>query len=111
MMYLRPEATMTTLRTIAAGRAGTTLVVEFLLDAGSLGPLGHSARDAAAATAAADGEPVMAAYTREEVAGLLAEAGFGGADLFGAGRLRDRYLRGRPDLPLHAATVIAIATV
>jgi hypothetical protein len=28
-----------------------------------------------------------------------------------AGRLRDRYLRGRPDLPLHAATVIAVATV
>jgi hypothetical protein len=24
---------------------------------------------------------------------------------------RDRYLRGRPDLPLHAATFIAVATV
>jgi methyltransferase (TIGR00027 family) len=30
-MYLRPEATVAALRTIAAGRAGTTLVVEFLL--------------------------------------------------------------------------------
>jgi methyltransferase (TIGR00027 family) len=110
-MYLPPEATMATLRTIAAGRTGTTLVAEFLLDAAALDPLGHRARDAAAATVAAAGEPVLAAYTREEVAGLLAEAGFGAADLFDAGRLRDRYLRGRPDLPLHAATVIAVATV
>jgi hypothetical protein len=42
---------------------------------------------------------------------LDAAAGSGGAGLFGAGRLRDRYLRGRPDLPLYAATVIAVATV
>ena len=53
----------------------------------------------------------MATYTRDEAAGLLGEAGVSGIELFDASRLRDRYLRDRPDLPLPGATVIAIATV
>ena len=53
----------------------------------------------------------MATYTRGEAAGLLGEAGFGGIELSGASRLRDRYLRDRPDLPLPGTTVIAVATV
>jgi methyltransferase (TIGR00027 family) len=109
-MYLQPEATAAALRAIAAGRAGTTLVVNFLLPAGTLDALGHAVRDCTAATAAATGEPVMATYARDEAADLLGEAGFGGIELFDAGRLRDRYLRDRPDLPLPGTTLIAVAT-
>ncbi len=110
-MYLQPEATAATLRAIAAGRTGTTLVVNFLLADDTLDELGHAVRDSTAATVAAAGEPVVATYTRDEAAGLLEEAGFGGVELFDASRLRDRYLQGRPDLPLPATTLIAVATV
>lgn len=65
-MYLKPEATAAALRAIAAGRAGTTLVVNFLLADGTLDALGHSVRDCSAATVAATGEPVVATYTRDE---------------------------------------------
>ena len=98
------------MRAIAAGRTGTTLVVNFLLPAGALDALGHAVRDCTGATVAATGEPVVATYTPDEAAGLLSEAGFGRAELFDASRLRDRYLRNRPDLPLPGTTLIAVAT-
>jgi methyltransferase (TIGR00027 family) len=110
-MYLPREATMGTLRAIAAGHAGTTLIVNFLLDDAALDATQNVVRDAVATTTAAVGDPVLAAYTREEVAGLLARAGFGDVELLDASRMRDRYLRGRPDLPLRTPTLIAIATV
>jgi len=110
-MYLAPKATAAALRAIASGRTGTTLVVNFLLAAGTLDALGRAVRESTAAVVAADGEPVVATYSREEVAGLLTEAGFGGIELLDAGQLRDRYLRDRPDLLLPRTTVIAVATV
>ena len=110
-MYLQPEATAAALRAIAAERTGTTLVVNFLLPARTLDALGHAVRDCAAATVAATGEPVVATYTPDQAADLLGEAGFSGIELFDAGRLRDRYLRDRPDLPLPGTTLIAVATV
>ena len=110
-MYLAPEATAAALRAIASGRTGTTLVVNFLLAAGTLDALGRAVRESTAAVVAADGEPVVATYSRDEVADLLAEAGFGAIELLDAGQLRDRYLRDRPDLPLPGTTVIAVATV
>jgi methyltransferase (TIGR00027 family) len=108
-MYLPPEATMATLRSIAEGGSGTTLVVEFLLDAGSLDAQGRTVRDAVTSSVANAGEPMVATYTPDEVAGLLAEAGFGGMELFDAGRLQARYLPGRTELAPHAGTVIAVA--
>jgi len=110
-MYLQPEKTAGALRAIAAGRTGTTLVVNFLLAARTLDTLGHAVRDSAAAAVEAAGEPVVATYTRDEAADLLGEAGFGGIELFDADRLRDRYLRDRSDLPLPGTTLIAVATV
>jgi len=110
-MYLPPEATAAALREIAAGRTGTTLVVNFLLPAGTLDALGHAVRGSAAAAVAAAGEPVVATYTRDEAADMLGGAGFGGIELFDADRLRDRYLPDRPDLPLPGTTLIAVATV
>jgi hypothetical protein len=88
-----------------------TLVVNFLLAAGALDELGHAVRESTAAAVAAAGEPVVATCTRDEVAALLDEAGFGEVELLDAGGLRDRYLRSRPDLPLPATTLIAVATV
>jgi O-methyltransferase involved in polyketide biosynthesis len=55
------------------------------------------------------GEPVTATYTRDEVAALLAEAGFGHVELFDSGRRRQEL--GRADLPLPSTTMIAVATV
>jgi len=110
-MYLQPEATAAALQAIAAGRTGTTLVVNFLMVADTLDALGHAMRDSAAAAVTAAGEPVVTAYTRDEAADLLGEAGFGGIELFDADRLRDRYLRDRSDLPLPGTTLIAVATV
>jgi methyltransferase (TIGR00027 family) len=110
-MYLPPKATAATLRAIAAGQPGTTLVVNFLLAASALDELGHAVRDSSAATVAAAGEPVVATYSRAEVVALLAEAGFGDVELLDASALRDRYLRDRPELPLPATTLIAVATV
>jgi methyltransferase (TIGR00027 family) len=109
-MYLQPEVTAAALRAIAAERAGTTLVVNFLLPAGMLDALGHAVRDCTAAVVAAAGEPVVATYTRDEAADLLGQAGFSCIELFDAGRLRNRYLRDRPDLPLPGTTLIAVAT-
>ena len=109
-MYLPPETTASALRA-TAGRTGTTLVINFLLAACPLDALGHAVRDSAAAAVTAAGEPVAATYTRDEAADLLGEAGFGGIELFDAGRLRDRYLSDRPDLPLPGTTLIAVATV
>jgi hypothetical protein len=107
----RPGATAGALRATAAGLAGTTLVVSFLLYACALDALGHAVRDSAAAVVAAAGEPVVATYTRDEAADLLGQAGLSGIELLDAGRLRDRYLWDRPDLPLPGTTLIAIATV
>ena len=86
-------------------------MVNFLLAADTLDALGNAVRGSAAAAVAAAGEPVVATYTREEAADLLGEAGFGGIELFDAGRLRDRYLPDRPDLPLPGTTLIAVATI
>jgi methyltransferase (TIGR00027 family) len=110
-MYLEPEATQAVLRAIAGTSPGTTLVVNFLLAAGPLDPLARAVRDSSVAAVAAAREPVVATYTREQVADLLPAAGFGQTELFDADALRARYLRDRPDLELPASTVIAVATV
>jgi methyltransferase (TIGR00027 family) len=110
-MYLEPGATKAALRAIAARAPGTTLVANFLLSADTLDELGRAARESSAAAVAAAGEPVVATYTTGQVADLLGEAGFGGFELLDAGRLRARYLRSRPDLPLPGSTLIAVATV
>jgi methyltransferase (TIGR00027 family) len=110
-MYLPHAAVAATLRAIAAGQSGTTLVVNFLVPADSADTLGRAVRDSTSLAAAAVSEPIKAIYTPDEIAGLITEAGFGSFELSDSGRLRDRYLRDRPDLPLTATTLIAVATV
>jgi methyltransferase (TIGR00027 family) len=110
-MYLEPRVTEAALHAIASGSPGTTLVVNFLLAAGTLDALAHAVRDSSVAAVAAAGEPVVATYTTEQVVDLLRDARFSKVKLFDAGRLRARYLRGRADLRLPGSTVIAVATV
>jgi O-methyltransferase involved in polyketide biosynthesis len=110
-MYLPPEATAAALRAIAAGCAGTTLVVNFLLAAGALGALGHAVRDCTAAAVAATGSlswlPIRAVKLRI----CWARGDSAASSCSSPVRLRDRYLRDRPDLPLPGTTLIAVATV
>lgn len=110
-MYLEPRATEAVLRAIASGSHGTTLVVNFLLPADTLDQLAHAVRRTSVAAVAAAHEPVVATYTTERVADLLHDARFRKVELFDAGRLQARYLRGRTDLQLPGSTVIAVATV
>jgi methyltransferase (TIGR00027 family) len=110
-MYLERRATEAALRAIARGSPGTTLVVNFLLAAGTLDALARAVRDSSVAVVAAASEPVVATYTREQVVDLLRDARFSTLELFDAGRLRARYLRGRADLQLPGSTLIAVATV
>jgi methyltransferase (TIGR00027 family) len=110
-MYLQRSVTEATLHAIASKRPGTTLVVDFLLGAEALDPLGEAVHATATVTVAAANEPVIASYTKEQVAQLLGEAGFSDVELWDADALGARYLRDRPELPLPNSTVIAIATV
>jgi methyltransferase (TIGR00027 family) len=109
-MYLPREATAATLRAIAGGGQGTTLVVNFLLTPGNLDGLGRAMRHSSSVAVTAAREPITATYARGEVAGLLEETGFTVVELFDSSRLRNLYLQARPDLPLPDTTVIAIAT-
>jgi methyltransferase (TIGR00027 family) len=110
-MYLQRSVTEATLHAIASKRPGTTLVVDFLLGAEALDPLGEAVRATATVTVAAANEPVIASYTKKQVAQLLGEAGFSDVELWDADALGARYLRDRPELPLPNSTVIVIATV
>lgn len=108
-MYLEPKAIEATLRTIASHQAGTTLVVNFVIDSDP-DELTAAVHAAAAATAAASHEPVVTTYTVDDINTLLRDAGFGTVELMDAGALRARYLSTRPDLPHSHSTLIAVAT-
>ena len=110
-MYLERSETEATLRAIASGRAGTTLVANFLLPPDALDALGDAVRKTSTVTLAAAHEPVVASYSTDQVVTLLRDTGFSGISLLDADALSERYLRGRADLRLPKSTVIAVATI
>ena len=110
-MYLERSETEATLRAIASGRAGTTLVANFLLPPDALDALGDAVRKTSTVTLAAAHEPVVASYSTDQVVTLLRDTGFGGISLLDADALSEPYLRGRADLRLPKSTVIAVATI
>jgi hypothetical protein len=69
------------------------------------GDCGHTVAVAAA------NEPIVASYTKDQVAHLVGDAGFSDVELLDADALGDRYLRDRAELPIPNSTVTAIATV
>jgi len=110
-MYLEKSATESMLRTISAKEPGTVLVVNFLLALDGLDDLALAVRTTVAKAAAGAGEPVRAAYTREEIATLLGDTGFTSVELLDADALTSRYLGDRNDLRIPSSTIIAVATV
>jgi methyltransferase (TIGR00027 family) len=110
-MYLERFVTEATLRSIASRRAGTTLVVNFLLVPEALDALGQAVRTASTVAVTASEERVVSTYSSEQVVTLLGDAGFNDIELFDAHALGDRYLPGRVDVRLLNSTVIAVATV
>ncbi len=110
-MYLERSHTEATLRAIASGRAGTTLVANFHLPPGALDPVGEAVRRTSVATLRAAHEPVVASYSTDQVLTLLRDAGFNAISLLDADALSERYLRGRADLRLPKSTVIAVASI
>lgn len=109
-MYLQPAAIEATLRTIASHQAGTTLVVNFVIDSDP-DELTAAVHAAAAAAVAASHEPVVTTYSADDISTLLHDAGFQTVELMDAGALRARYLSARPDLLHSHSTLIAVATV
>jgi len=110
-MYLERSATEATLRSIGSKRAGTTLVVNFLLAPQALDALDRAARTASTVAVTASDEPIVATYSPDQVVALLGDVGFNYIELFDAQALTDRYLPGRIDLRVPNSTVIAAASI
>ncbi len=110
-MYLERGAVKAVLAGIADAPAGTTLVVNFLLEEGDLGEPDRLVRVTSQGTVARSGEPIRSTYTRGECEEMLAGAGFASIEILDAEALADRYCSGRPDLQLPATTLIAVARV
>jgi O-methyltransferase involved in polyketide biosynthesis len=109
-MYLERTAIEATLQTIASHQAGTTLVVNFVIDSDP-DELTAAVRAAANAAVAATHEPVVTTYAVDDIDTLLHDTGFRTVELMDAGALRARYLSARSDLPHSHCTLIAVATV
>lgn len=110
-MYLERSATEATLQAIASGRAGTTLVANFLLPPDAMDTVGEAVRTTSTVTLRAAHEPVVASCSTDQVVTLLRHTGFSGISLLDADALSERFLRGRADLRLPNSTVIAVATI
>jgi methyltransferase (TIGR00027 family) len=74
-MYLERSATEVTLRAVASGRPGTTLVANFALPPGAMDALGEAVRTTSTVTLAAAREPVIAHYSTDQVMTLLGDTG------------------------------------
>jgi len=110
-MYLERSANQATLRSIASKRAGTTVVVNFLLVPEALDAQDLAARTASTVAVTASDEPIIATYAPDQVVDLLGHVGFNDIELFDAQALTDRYLRGRIDLRVPNSTIIAAASI
>lgn len=110
-MYLPRGTTEGVLRTIARRRQGTTLVVNFLLDADTLDDLGRVVRATSTSTVAAVHEPIVGSYSKAEVAQVIGDAGFADVELFDSDALTTRYLGGSAPRRLSNSTIIAVARI
>ncbi len=88
---------------------GTTLVADFALAPEHCDPLGRAWRRQAAEFAASVGEPHLATYAPAEVRELLHQTGFASVEVLDAAAVSARYLQGRPDVRLGAATLFVVA--
>jgi methyltransferase (TIGR00027 family) len=111
-MYLTKDATMATMRQVAALAPGSTLAMTFLLPFEMADPDVRPGLEMSARGAQASGTPFISFYKPEEMLALAREAGFRDAQHVSAATLRQRYFAGRTDglYPPNNAEELLIAT-
>jgi len=96
-MYLTKEATLATLRQIAALAAGSTLAMTFLLPLELADPEARLGLQRAEKGARASGTPFISFFTPTEMLTLAREAGFREVQHVSAATLAERYFADRTD--------------
>ena len=96
-MYLTQEATMTTLRQVAAFAPGSTFAMSFMLPIELADPEIRPGIERAAQGARASGTPFISFFTPAEMLALAREAGFRDVQHVSAAMLAERYFAGRTD--------------
>jgi len=96
-MYLTKDATMATLRQVAALGAGSTLVMSFLLPLELADPEVRPGLQMAERGARASGTPFISFFMPDELLTMARDAGFKSAQHVSAAMLSERYFAGRAD--------------
>lgn len=96
-MYLTREATMVSLRQLAALAPGSTVVMSFLLPIELVDPADQAGLEMSARGARASGTPFISFYAPEEMLGMARDAGFRDVEHVASGVLAERYFAGRAD--------------
>ena len=96
-MYLTKDATLATLRQIAALAPGSRLAMTFILPLEFAEPEERPGYEAAEKGARASGTPFISFFTPPEMLSLAREAGFREVQHVSAATLTQRYFAGRTD--------------
>ncbi len=96
-MYLTKDATLATLRQVAALAPGSTLAMTFLVPLELAAPEVRPGLQRAAEGARASGTPFISFFTPDEMLALARQAGFREVQHVSAAALALRYFAGRPD--------------
>ena len=96
-MYLTREATMDTLRQLAALAPGSTLAMTFLLPPERVDQADRAGLQKSKSGAQRSGTPFVSFYTPEEMLAMVREAGFSGARHISGSALGERYFGNRAD--------------
>ncbi len=95
--YLTPEAVMATLRFIASGPAGNEVVFDYVIAPSLLTDVQRRVFDALARRVASAGEPWLAFFDPDALAGDLQTMGFANIEGTGPGAINERYFKDRND--------------
>lgn len=96
-MYISKDATLGTLRRLAAMASGSVVAMTFMLPLDQLDPADRPGIEMAARGACASGTPWISFYAPDEIASLARQAGFREAHHMATDDLAARYLVGRSD--------------
>jgi O-methyltransferase involved in polyketide biosynthesis len=111
-MYLTREATVATLRRVAALAPGSTFVMSFMRTLELMEPEERSLMEWVIKSAREAGTPWVSFYAPDDMLELAREAGFAKAEYVSADALNERYFAGRSDgLRTAAAEELLVATV
>jgi O-methyltransferase involved in polyketide biosynthesis len=96
-MYITREATMGTLRQIAALAPGSTVAMTFLKPVNLVEPDEQAMHQATDKAARASGTPFISYYSPQDMVTMAQDAGFSSARCVTAADLADRYFADRTD--------------